>query len=122
MSVHARVVAGAGDRRGKARRRHAFEQQAGGRAIGLKEGDGGGEHPLHHPCYDFNDGILPLGAALFVRLGVWQLERVDAVAGWPEMLLQGLRVDIATLCWIWGVPAMLTMLDRLAEEKQAALG
>lgn len=45
-----------------------------------------------------------------VGLGVWQLERVDAVAGWPEMLLQGLRVDIATLCWIWGVPAMLTML------------
>ncbi len=45
-----------------------------------------------------------------IGLGVWQLERVDAVAGWPEMLLQGLRVDIATLCWLWGVPAMLTML------------
>ncbi|WP_429174698.1 LTA synthase family protein [Aeromonas salmonicida] len=45
-----------------------------------------------------------------IGLGIWQLDRVDAVAGWPEMLLQGLRVDIATLCWIWGVPAMLTML------------
>ncbi len=33
-------------------------------------GQGTGEHGcfLHNACYDFNDGILPLGAALFVRL------------------------------------------------------
>jgi len=24
-------------------------------------GQGGGGHPLHHPCYDFNDDALPLG-------------------------------------------------------------
>lgn len=45
-----------------------------------------------------------------IALGIWQLERVDAVAGWQEMLLQGIRVDLATLCWVWGVPAMLTLL------------
>ncbi|EKB24640.1 LTA synthase family protein [Aeromonas veronii] len=45
-----------------------------------------------------------------LALGLWQLERVDAVAGWQEMLLQGIRVDFATLCWVWGVPAMLTLL------------
>ena len=45
-----------------------------------------------------------------IALGIWQLERVDAVAGWQEMLLQGIRVDFATLCWVWGVPAMLTLL------------
>ncbi|WP_421213306.1 LTA synthase family protein [Aeromonas sp. 600479] len=45
-----------------------------------------------------------------LTLGLWQLERVDAVAGWQEMLLQGIRVDFATLCWVWGVPAMLTLL------------
>ncbi|MEH8163964.1 LTA synthase family protein [Aeromonas allosaccharophila] len=45
-----------------------------------------------------------------IALGFWQLERVDAVAGWQEMLLQGIRVDFATLCWVWGVPAMLTLL------------
>lgn len=45
-----------------------------------------------------------------IALGLWQLERVDAVAGWQEMLLQGLRVDFATLCWVWGIPAMLTLL------------
>lgn len=43
-------------------------------------------------------------------LGLWQLERVDAVSGWHEMLLQGIRVDVATLCWVWGVPAVLTQL------------
>ncbi|MGL5041439.1 MAG: LTA synthase family protein [Aeromonas sp.] len=45
-----------------------------------------------------------------ILLGFWQLDRVNAVAGWPQMLLQGIRVDFATLCWVWGVPAMLTML------------
>lgn len=45
-----------------------------------------------------------------IALGLWQLERVDAVAGWQEMLLQGIRVDFATLCWVWGVPAMFTLL------------
>ncbi|WP_270829408.1 LTA synthase family protein [Aeromonas sp. QDB20] len=56
--------------------------------------------------------ILALFTLTFSRLalGVWQQERVDAVAGWQEMLLQGIRVDFATLCWVWGVPAMLTQL------------
>ena len=43
-------------------------------------------------------------------LGLWQQERVDAVAGWSQLLLQGIRVDLATLCWLWGVPAVFTML------------
>ena len=25
----------------------------------------GGERPLHHPCYDFNDEALPLGVRWF---------------------------------------------------------
>lgn len=55
---------------------------------------------------------LALGSLTLSRiaLGIWQLERVDAVAGWQEMLLQGIRVDFATLCWLWGVPAMFTLL------------
>ncbi|WP_421261916.1 LTA synthase family protein [Aeromonas jandaei] len=55
---------------------------------------------------------LALFALSFSRiaLGLWQLERVDAVAGWQEMLLQGIRVDFATICWLWGVPAMFTLL------------
>ncbi|PKQ82242.1 hypothetical protein CJP16_02515 [Aeromonas sobria] len=56
--------------------------------------------------------MLALFSLSFSRLalGLWQLERVDAVAGWQEMLLQGIRVDFATLCWVWGVPAMFTLL------------
>ncbi|QXC38278.1 LTA synthase family protein [Aeromonas jandaei] len=55
---------------------------------------------------------LALGSLTLSRiaLGIWQLERVDAVAGWQEMLQQGIRVDFATICWLWGVPAMFTLL------------
>ncbi|QNF17130.1 LTA synthase family protein [Aeromonas jandaei] len=55
---------------------------------------------------------LALGSLTLSRiaLGIWQLERVDAVAGWQEMLPQGIRVDFATICWLWGVPAMFTLL------------
>ncbi|MEG0009635.1 MAG: LTA synthase family protein [Aeromonas sp.] len=45
-----------------------------------------------------------------IGLGLWQQERVDAVDGWSQLLLQGLRVDFATLCWLWGVPAVFTLL------------
>jgi hippurate hydrolase len=34
---------------------------------GSNEG-GGGSPPLHHPAYDFNDDVLPLGAALLAAL------------------------------------------------------
>lgn len=45
-----------------------------------------------------------------IGLGVWQGERVSAVGGWSHLLIQGLRVDIATLCWLWGVAALGTAL------------
>ncbi|MCE9680153.1 LTA synthase family protein [Shewanella sp. AS1] len=41
-----------------------------------------------------------------IGLGLWQLERVSAVDGWSHLLFQGLRVDLATVCWIWGVAAL----------------
>ncbi|MBU0655632.1 MAG: LTA synthase family protein [Gammaproteobacteria bacterium] len=46
------------------------------------------------------------------RLGfmAWYSERVTASDGWGVMLLQGLRVDVATVCWLWGIPAALTLL------------
>lgn len=45
-----------------------------------------------------------------IGLGLWQAERVAAVEGWSHLLIQGLRVDIATLCWLWGVAALGTAL------------
>lgn len=46
------------------------------------------------------------------RLGLaaWQAERVTDTGGWAHLLLQGLRVDVSTLSWLFGVPMMLTML------------
>jgi phosphoglycerol transferase MdoB-like AlkP superfamily enzyme len=56
--------------------------------------------------------LLALAMLSLSRMGLalWQEDRVSAVAGWGPMLLQGIRVDFATLCWLWGVPAMFTML------------
>ncbi|WP_298776191.1 LTA synthase family protein [uncultured Shewanella sp.] len=43
-------------------------------------------------------------------LGLWQADRVTAAGGWSDLLIQGLRVDIATLCWLWGVAALGTAI------------
>ncbi|MCZ4338192.1 LTA synthase family protein [Shewanella colwelliana] len=45
-----------------------------------------------------------------IGLGVWQADRVAAVDGWSHLLIQGLRVDFATLCWLWGVAALGTAI------------
>ena len=35
-------------------------------------------------------------------LAIWQADRVSAVAGWGQLFLQGLRMDIVALCYfIW---------------------
>ena len=31
-------------------------------------GQGRGEQPLHHPCYDFNDELLPMGVRWFCEV------------------------------------------------------
>ena len=43
-------------------------QQRPGAYFRIGQGSGEGGCFLHNACYDFNDAILPLGAALFVRL------------------------------------------------------
>ena len=50
---------------------------------------------------------------LFIsRLGLalWQSERVSAVDGWVQLFLQGLRIDVSALCWLFGIPALFTAL------------
>ncbi|MCL1120891.1 LTA synthase family protein [Shewanella seohaensis] len=54
--------------------------------------------------------VLAIATASRIGLGLWQGERVAAVDGWSHLLLQGIRVDIATLCWLWGVAALGTAL------------
>lgn len=43
-------------------------------------------------------------------LAIWQADRVSAVAGWGQLFLQGLRMDIVALCYLFGVPALFTVL------------
>ena len=43
-------------------------------------------------------------------LSLWQLDRVSAVNGWGELFLQGLRMDVVSLCYLFGMPALLTVL------------
>ncbi len=48
-----------------------------GAFINIGNGDGDGSCAVHNPNYDFNDAILPLGAALWVELVEKRLARVD---------------------------------------------
>ena len=43
-------------------------------------------------------------------LSLWQSERVSAVDGWLPLFLQGIRIDISALCWLFGVSALFTVL------------
>lgn len=46
------------------------------------------------------------------RLGLaaWHFTAINDVNGWAAVLLQGLRVDVATMCMLLGIPAALYML------------
>ena len=43
-------------------------------------------------------------------LSLWQADRISAVNGWTELFLQGLRFDIVALCYLFGVPALFSVL------------
>lgn len=43
-------------------------------------------------------------------LGLWQAERVNAVDGWTQLMLQGVRIDVSALCWLFGLPALFSVL------------
>ena len=46
------------------------------------------------------------------RLGLacWRAAQISAVDGWVPVFAQGLRVDIASLCMLYGIPGVLTLL------------
>ncbi|EMQ2877061.1 LTA synthase family protein [Vibrio navarrensis] len=52
-------------------------------------------------------GILSTSRVL---LAVWQADRVSAAEGWLNLIVQGVRVDIATLSWLFILPALLAAL------------
>ncbi|KGQ56272.1 LTA synthase family protein [Gallibacterium anatis] len=45
-----------------------------------------------------------------IGLALWQQERVDAVNGWFPLLIQGIRMDVVSLCWLFGLFALFSTL------------
>ncbi|MDU8923437.1 LTA synthase family protein [Pasteurellaceae bacterium LIM206] len=43
-------------------------------------------------------------------LSLWQADRVNAVNGWGQVFLQGIRMDVVTMSWLFGLPALLNVL------------
>ncbi|GAA0792763.1 MULTISPECIES: LTA synthase family protein [Pseudomonadati] len=56
--------------------------------------------------------LIMLAVTTLSRFGMslWQIERVNDAQGWSHIILQGLRVDIATLCWLLGIAGLGTAL------------
>ncbi|KYN87493.1 hypothetical protein ATY36_03785 [Vibrio cidicii] len=65
--------------------------------------------PLH-PILAFSAFALGLLTTSRVLLAVWQADRVSAAEGWLNLIVQGIRVDIATLSWLFILPALLAAL------------
>ena len=57
----------------------------------------------------FIAGLVLLGIAR-LGLALWQFEAVSQADGWAAVLLQGLRVDVATLCLLFGLLAVALLL------------
>ncbi|EPJ2722192.1 LTA synthase family protein [Vibrio vulnificus] len=52
-------------------------------------------------------GLVTLSRFL---LALWQFDRITDADGWSDLLFQGLRVDIATLCWLFILPCLLAAI------------
>lgn len=65
--------------------------------------------PVRPVLWFFTIGLLLLSLA---RLGLsaWKFDAVSQAHGWVPVLLQGLRVDVATMCLLFGLPAVALLL------------
>src|SRR5690606_30812386 len=52
---------------------------------------------------------LALLSASRIALALWKFDQVAQVGGWAEVLLQGVRVDIATLCMLFAAPTVAVL-------------
>ena len=59
--------------------------------------------------YIFLFGLSFLTISRFF-LSMWNFDRVTNVNGWSEIFISGLRVDIATLSYLFVIPALITCL------------
>ncbi|OHE83342.1 MAG: sulfatase [Lysobacterales bacterium RIFOXYD1_FULL_69_11] len=65
--------------------------------------------PVKPVMWFFLAGLLLLSTAR-LGLSLWQFDAVTEAHGWSVVLLQGLRVDVATLCLMFGLPAVVLLL------------
>ncbi|MGQ0287423.1 LTA synthase family protein [Pasteurellaceae bacterium 22721_9_1] len=66
--------------------------------------------PLLFPIFCFIGINLIVLTLSRLGLSLWQAERINAVDGWFLLFLQGFRIDIVSMCYLFGLPALLTVL------------
>lgn len=64
--------------------------------------------------------LLVLTISRFL-LSLWQFERVFAIDGWKQIMLQGLRVDIATLSFLLFFPLLTSTVFPISINSNASL-
>ena len=62
------------------------------------------------PVIWFSIAALLVLSASRLGLALWKVDDVSQANGWATVLLQGLRVDVATLCLLFGLPAVVLLL------------
>lgn len=67
-------------------------------------------HSPLFPILCFTSINLALLSCSRLGLALWQRKRVSAVNGWMPLMIQGIRIDIVSLCWLFGLPALLSVL------------
>lgn len=67
------------------------------------------DRTLLFPIFFFTVFNLVLLSLSRLGLGLWQAERVEQVNGWLPLILQGIRIDIVSLCYLFGLPTLLSL-------------
>jgi len=65
--------------------------------------------PARPLLWFFIAGLVLLSASR-LGLALWKSDQVSHVHGWANVLLQGVRVDVATLCLLFALPAVAVLL------------
>lgn len=65
--------------------------------------------PVRPVMWFFLAGLVLLSASR-LGLALWKFDQVSQAQGWATVLLQGARVDVATLCLLFGLPAVVLLL------------
>lgn len=67
-------------------------------------------HFILHPIFIFILFNLLVFNLSRLGLAIWQHQRISLVDGWGQLLLQGLRIDIVSICYLFGVPSLLLVV------------